>query len=82
MVAVDAFSTHVQEMLNEAAGRCRTAKLWVQYIKLVGLLKVFKVSTRTGNFVLQLAYIVEMIPVFNAASSASSANGHTEAGVA
>ena len=70
MVAVDeqlvAFSTHVQEMLDEAAGRSRTAKLWVQYIKLVGLLKLFKVSTRTGNFVLQLACIAEIIPVFNA----------------
>ena len=68
MVAVDeplvAFSTHVQEMLDKVTGR---VLLWVQYIKLVGLLKLFIFSTRTGTFVLQLACIAEMIPVFNAA---------------
>ena len=64
MVAVDE-PLDVQEMLDEAAWRSRTAKLWVQYIKLVGRLKLVIFCTRTGN--LQLTRIAEMITVFNAA---------------
>ena len=71
MVAVDeqliAFSTRVQETLDEAAGRSRTSKLWVQYIKLVGLLKLFIFSRRIGHFVLLLVCPAEMNPVFKAA---------------
>ena len=62
-----AFSTHVNEMLDEAAVRSRTAKLWVQYIKLVGLLELFIFSTCSSNFILQLTCLAEMIPVCNAA---------------
>ena len=54
VVAIDeeliTFSTHIQLLLDEPVGRSRPSKLWVQYIRLAGLLKLFMISTWTANF--------------------------------
>lgn len=45
----------------------RTAKLWIQYLKLVSLLKNFITADRTGDWKLHLKTITEMLPYLAAA---------------
>jgi len=44
-----------------------TAKLWVQYFRMVSLVKQFIEAERTGNWKLHLASIEKMLPFFHAA---------------
>ena len=45
----------------------RTAKLWLQYIKMISILRRFITAERTGNFPLLLKTLAEMLPFFAAA---------------
>ena len=54
-----------QSMLNS-----RTAVLWIKYMEMVDTLKLFIKAERTGNWMLHLKALHEMLPYFAAA-------GHT-----
>ena len=63
-------SQKVQELLNkeiESLATSRTAKLWLQYMTMVNILKKFIRAERTGNFQLHLEATHEMLPYFAAA---------------
>ena len=53
-------------MANESA-KSRTGKLWINYMELVSLLKMFLYAERTGDWKLHLSCIQRMIPFFHAA---------------
>ena len=44
----------------------RTAKLWIEYMKMVDLLRKFIKAERTGNWKLHLQSVEEMLPYFAA----------------
>ena len=45
----------------------RTAKLWLQYIEMIGILQMFIKAERTGDWALHLQTIQAMLPYFAAA---------------
>ena len=45
----------------------RTAKLWLQYMEMVSLLRTFIKAERTGNWLLHLETVQQMLPFFAAA---------------
>lgn len=45
----------------------RTAKLWLQYMEMVSLLRTFIKAERTGNWLLHLQTVQKMLPYFAAA---------------
>jgi len=51
----------------ETESKGPTAKLWIQYMRMVNLAKEFVFAERTGNFELHLKCISDMIPFFHAA---------------
>lgn len=51
------------EILEE---RGSTAQLWVQYFRMVSVLKQFIEAERTGNWMLHLQSVRNMIPYFHA----------------
>ncbi|XP_037043653.1 uncharacterized protein LOC119079700 [Bradysia coprophila] len=57
---------HFTEIKNKLLDH-RTAKLWIQYIEMVDLLRDFIRSERTGNWKLHLATVQKKIPYFIAA---------------
>ena len=62
----------LQSKLNEKKEMMtmRTAKLWVQYLNMVDILRRFLKAERTGNWKLHLQSVQEMLPYF-------AASGHT-----
>lgn len=59
-------SQHFIEIKEQLVNH-RTAKLWIQYMDMVDLLRDFIRSERTGNWKLHLATVRKMIPYFAAA---------------
>ena len=55
--------TSYEEML---AGKSRTAKLWLQYIEYVEILKLFIHGERTGNWNMHLVAVGKMLNLFAA----------------
>lgn len=53
--------------LRESLKCYRTAKLWIQYMEMVDILKVFIKAERTGNWDLHLKTMKCMLPYFAAA---------------
>lgn len=51
----------------DGMGNLRTAKLWLQYLEMVAILKRFIKAERTGNWMLHLAAVRDMLPYFAAA---------------
>ena len=51
---------------NVLEERSRTAKLWLQYMNMVDLLKKYLKAERTGNWLMHLQCIHDMIPIFAA----------------
>jgi len=47
--------------------RSRTGKLWINYLKLTQILRMFIYAERTGQWEMQLYAITKIIPVFHAA---------------
>ena len=45
----------------------RTAKLWLQYMEMIGILRMFIKAERTGDWALHLQTIQAMLPYFAAA---------------
>ena len=58
-----------KSLLNEkrALLKYRTAKLWLQYMTMIDLLRKFLKAERTGNWQLHLQSVKEMLPYFAAA---------------
>ncbi len=44
----------------------RTSKLWLQYMEMVDILRLFIKAERTGNWMLHLKSLQEMLPFFTA----------------
>lgn len=62
---IDRISGRLQEFKDSLNG-LRTAKLWLQYLDMVKLLKQFIKAERTGNWNLHLASLRQMLPYFAA----------------
>ena len=65
----DALSS-IMEKLNaqkESMKDHRTAKLWFQYMEMVSILRTFIKAERTGNWLLHLQTVQQMLPYFAAA---------------
>ena len=45
----------------------RTAQLWLQYLDMIAILKRFIKAEHTGNWMLHLAAVQDMLPFFAAA---------------
>ena len=45
----------------------KTAELWIQYLKMVNILQTFWKAERTGNWLLHLSVVQEMLPYLAAA---------------
>ncbi|CAD6231375.1 GSCOCG00012225001-RA-CDS, partial [Cotesia congregata] len=58
-------TTKFEEALNMLESKGPTAKLWVQYYRLVTLLKHFIEAERSGNWSLHLKTIRNMLPIFH-----------------
>lgn len=53
--------------VKEQLGNFRTAKLWLQYMDMITILKTFIKAERTGHWDLHLTMMKEMLPYFAAA---------------
>ncbi|ELT88628.1 hypothetical protein CAPTEDRAFT_216340 [Capitella teleta] len=56
-----------QQWLKTEKERSRTGRLWLNYMEQVSLIKLFIYAERTGDWVLHLNSIRQMIPYFHAA---------------
>ena len=63
LIEVDA-RLEEEKKRNEAS---RTGRLWLQYMKMVDILKRFLRAERTGNWGMHLSSMKEMLPYFAAA---------------
>ena len=52
--------------LENMSKKNRNSKLWVQYINMLGILRKFVKAERTGNWMLQLQTLRDMLPYFAA----------------
>ena len=67
---VEQLSQNLQNVEQELSSRSKTAKLWIECLKMVRMLLLFLRAERTGNWQLHLLCISKMIPVLHA-------GGHT-----
>ena len=54
----------------------RTAKLWLQYMEMIGILRMFIKAERTGDWALHLQTIQAMLPYFAAAGHVCEISTH------
>lgn len=54
------------ETLRNFSGKSETAKLWIQYVQMVSLLKMFIEAEKSGNWQLHLDTVQKMLPFFHA----------------
>ena len=69
MLASDAFkqlSEKLEEILTQLSSQSRTAKLWLLYMKYIGIVKKFVFAERTSNWEMHLSTISEMLNLFAA----------------
>ncbi|KAK4880987.1 hypothetical protein RN001_004306 [Aquatica leii] len=59
-------ATKFRKTLSKMESNGPTAKLWVQYFRMVTLIKQFIKAERSGNWVLHLTTIQKMLPFFHA----------------
>ena len=59
-------SSAINQKLEKITRSSRTAKLWVQYIKYINIVKLFITSERTGNWHLHLEAVYMMLNLFAA----------------
>ncbi|KAE8742582.1 hypothetical protein FOCC_FOCC011876 [Frankliniella occidentalis] len=64
---VRALRTSLERAGEEAAEKSNTGRLWWQYFKLVGLLRLYVRAERVGDWELHLECIRAMLPYFHAA---------------
>ena len=62
--------------LEDMRKKNRTSKLWTQYIKMLGILGKFVKAERTGNWMLHLQTVRDMLPYF----AATGHNAYTKSG--
>lgn len=60
------FSAIIAALKNDLSVRSRTAKLWIQYLSYLDIVKCFLAAERTGNWRLHLAATTDMLPLFAA----------------
>ncbi|KAJ8043143.1 hypothetical protein HOLleu_10106 [Holothuria leucospilota] len=58
---------HMLEVEKQSLSQTRTGSLWLQYMGMVDLLRLFIKAERTGNWDLHLATVNDMLPFFAAA---------------
>ena len=59
--------THKVEEERKSMSDQRTAQLWLQYLNMIAILKIFIKAERTGDWTLHLAAVKGMLPFFAAA---------------
>ena len=57
----------IDNLEDDIATKSRTAKMWMNYVKCVSVIRLFMRAERTGDWNLHLYCISEMIPLFHAA---------------
>jgi len=57
----------VKRQLNRLSSESRTARLWIQYLYWIDLVKCFIMAERTSNWHLHLETTASMLPLFAAA---------------
>ena len=57
----------IENKLSELENRNKTAKLWINYVRMVSILKEFICAKRMGDWSLHLNTVKVMIPFFHAA---------------
>ena len=60
-------TTVVEHLCDQAAGKGRTATLWINYFMLVSIIRLFICAERTGNWWLHVHSVKQMLPYFHAA---------------
>ena len=66
----------LETKLEDISKKNRTSKLWIQYIKMLGILRKFVKAERTGNWMLHLQTVRDMLPYF----AATGHNAYTKSG--
>jgi len=75
-------SDALETMNKSLSAKTRTGKLWINYLILTHILRIFIYAERTGHWDLHLYAIIKMIPIFHAAGHfayARSARRYVEA---
>ena len=57
----------IDNLEDDIATKSRTAKMWMNYVKCVSVIRLFMRAERTGDWNLHLYCISQMIPLFHAA---------------
>ena len=65
-VTLEKVNTTIQTYKDELAAKSRTAKLWIQYIDYINIIKIFIRAERTGNWNLHLTAVSQMLNLFSA----------------
>ena len=64
--SLNELTTLLEKKMEEAAATGRTAKLWVQYMHSVSIIKLFVLAERSGDWKLHLYCVQRMLPFFHA----------------
>ena len=64
--SLDQIKAKLDHLMTELTAS-RTSKLWLQYMEMINLLRKFLKAERTGNWLLHLQTLQEMLPYFAAA---------------
>jgi hypothetical protein len=62
--ALNVIRTNI-EHFRQSRSKCRTAKLWFQYMDMICILRHFKKAERTGNWNMHLESLKSMLPYAN-----------------
>ena len=60
-------NTKLTNIINQKEDLSRTARLWLQYLEQVSLIKLFLRAERTGQWDLHLYCVRDILPYFHAA---------------
>ncbi len=66
-VSVQQLTDVIDDLAEEVSSGSRTGKLWMNYVKQVAVIRQFLHAERTGDWILHLYCIEQMIPLFHAA---------------
>ena len=76
-VQTDANVQQIRQMIEsefQKLKKSRTSKIWIQYIEMLDVLRKFVKAERTGNWLLHLQAVADMLPYF----AASGHNAYTK----
>ena len=63
---LEKISNNLSHKIDDLSAKSRTAKLWIQYIQYVNIVKLFIATERTGNWHNHLTTVTKMLNLFAA----------------